>query len=156
MTNSEPRFDDPSSPSSTKTVVRHLNLKRKLNQSSHQWRTLPSHRLAQASSLSTGRPLDIRQELTMNDTKTANSRPPRLYVTADDDEFDGTILQHLREEGFDVSYLPMGSNVKAYKDKLRHLADDLELGENYAVIGKPHLPGHYIPSTVKSIVRTPY
>ena len=70
------------------------------------------------------------------DAKTANIRPPRLYLTADDDEFDGTILQHFREEGFDVSYLPMGDSVKAYKDSLRHLADDLELGENYAVIGK--------------------
>ena len=73
---------------------------------------------------------------TAYDAKQANSRPPRLYLTADDDEFDGTILQHFREEGFETSYLPMGDSVKAYKDSLRHLADDLELGENYAVVGK--------------------
>jgi len=62
--------------------------------------------------------------------------PPRIHVTADDDEFDETILQHLREEGFDATYLPFGDGGKAYRDELKHLADDLELGEDYAVIGK--------------------
>jgi len=61
--------------------------------------------------------------------------PPRLHVTADDDEFDPTIIQHFREEGFDVTYLPYGNGGKAYKDKLKHLADDLELGEDYVIVG---------------------
>lgn len=60
--------------------------------------------------------------------------PPRVHVTADDDEFDETILQHLREEGFDATYLPHGPGGKAYRDTLAHLADDLELGEYYAII----------------------
>lgn len=63
--------------------------------------------------------------------------PPRLHVTADDDEFDETVLQHFREEGFDATYLPYNGSAKAaYVDELKHLADDLELGENYAVVGK--------------------
>jgi hypothetical protein len=28
-----------------------------------------------------------------------NSHPPRVYITADDDDFDETTLQHWREEG---------------------------------------------------------
>ena len=65
---------------------------------------------------------------------TFNSMPPRLHITGDDAEFDETILQHWREEGFDVTYLPYGNNIKAYKQELAHLADDLELGEYYAII----------------------
>ena len=71
-----------------------------------------------------------------SNAKQACRRPPRLYVTADDEEFCQTVLQHFREEEFEVTYLPMGNSVKAFKDRLRHLADDLELGENYAVVGK--------------------
>jgi hypothetical protein len=63
--------------------------------------------------------------------------PPRLHVTADDNEFDPIILKYFRDEGFDATYLPKGSDNKAYKDRLKHLADDLELGENYAIVGMP-------------------
>ena len=61
--------------------------------------------------------------------------PPRLHVTGDDDEPDSLIVQHFQEEGFDVTYLPYGAGGKAYKDHLRHLNDDLELGEDYAIVG---------------------
>lgn len=64
-----------------------------------------------------------------------DGKPPRLHVTGDDDEFDPTIFKHLKEEGFDVSYLPYSGGGKAYVDELKHLADNLELGENYAIIG---------------------
>lgn len=64
------------------------------------------------------------------------SLPPRLHVTADDNDFDPTIMRHFREEGFDVTYLPYGNDVKAYKNDLKHLADDLELGESYAIVGQ--------------------
>lgn len=63
--------------------------------------------------------------------------PPRLHVTADDDvaNFDPLILQHFRDEGFDVTYLPYDpQNHKAYTNELKHLHDDLELGENYAIV----------------------
>ncbi|KAK3114763.1 hypothetical protein LTR53_006580 [Teratosphaeriaceae sp. CCFEE 6253] len=62
------------------------------------------------------------------------SNPPRVYISADDDDFDAIIIQHLRDEGFDARYLPLGQGGKTYRDKLRHLADDLELGENYAIV----------------------
>lgn len=64
--------------------------------------------------------------------------PPRVHITSDDpEEFDETVIQHLKDEGFDVTYLPYKGDPKQYKWELAHLADDLELGENYALIGKP-------------------
>ncbi|KAK3656187.1 hypothetical protein LTR22_009894 [Elasticomyces elasticus] len=95
-----------------------------------------------------------------------SSMPPKVYVTADN-EFDAVIIQHLREEGFDAIFLPYNDGGKAYKDSLRHLADDLELGENYAVVAfdeaaavcleqhikpQPHLVAliAYYPSTIPS------
>lgn len=69
------------------------------------------------------------------------SLPPRLHVTADDDEFDEVLLQHFRQEGFDVTYLPClinendgSSGKKAYVNELKHLADDLEVGERYVLL----------------------
>ncbi|EME42768.1 hypothetical protein DOTSEDRAFT_176049 [Dothistroma septosporum NZE10] len=61
-------------------------------------------------------------------------KPPRLHVTADDDEFDSSILQHLKDEGFNVTYLPWQNGGKPYRTQLAHLADDLELGESYAIL----------------------
>ncbi|EMC95770.1 hypothetical protein BAUCODRAFT_71739 [Baudoinia panamericana UAMH 10762] len=71
-----------------------------------------------------------------------NSMPPRLHITADADserDFDPVICQHFREEGFDVTFLPYNpdggpAEDKAYRNTLKHLSDDLELGENYAII----------------------
>ncbi|KAH6645983.1 dienelactone hydrolase [Truncatella angustata] len=44
--------------------------------------------------------------------------PPRLYVTSEDDEFDGQTLAEWRAEGFRVDYLPMGAGGKEYKLRL--------------------------------------
>jgi len=63
-----------------------------------------------------------------------NSLPPRLHVTAEDDEFDETTLQHWRDEGFDVTYLPMNGGGKPYVAALKNLSNDLALGEVYGVI----------------------
>jgi len=64
----------------------------------------------------------------------ASSAPPRVIVSSDDAEFDVIILSHLKDEGFDTIYMPFTGNVKAYKDKLARLPDDLELGESFAII----------------------
>ena len=61
--------------------------------------------------------------------------PPKLYLSADDNEFDPILIQHFREEGFDPKYLPLGQGGKEYRSTLKHLADDLELGENYGIVG---------------------
>jgi len=56
-----------------------------------------------------------------------NSLPPRLIVTAEDDEFDETSIEHWQEEGYDVTYLPMGEGGKPYVQSLKAVTD--ELGE---------------------------
>ena len=61
--------------------------------------------------------------------------PPRLHVTGDDDEPDSLVIQHFKEEDFDVTYLPYGMGGKAYKDRLTRLDEDLEFGESYAIVG---------------------
>lgn len=61
---------------------------------------------------------------------------PRICVTSDTDDFDEELLSHLQEDGFQVSYLPYGGNRAAYHRQLQHLADPLELGESYAIVGR--------------------
>jgi hypothetical protein len=63
-----------------------------------------------------------------------NSLPPRLHITSEDDEFDEVTIQHWREEGFDVTYLPMGEGGKAYRDAIKDLPNDLELGETFGIV----------------------
>ncbi|KIW05527.1 hypothetical protein, variant [Verruconis gallopava] len=63
-----------------------------------------------------------------------NSLPPRLWITSEDEEFDETTIQHWKDEGFDVTYLPMNGGGKPYVQELKRLADDLELGEAYALV----------------------
>lgn len=60
----------------------------------------------------------------------------RLVVTSDTDDFDEEILSHFQEEGYQILYLPYSGNKAAYNSQLQHLADPLELGETYAIIGE--------------------
>ena len=60
---------------------------------------------------------------------------PKLVITAQDDEFDQVTIQKWRAEGFEVSYLPFTGSREDYVHYLKHLADPLELGEEFAIIG---------------------
>lgn len=63
--------------------------------------------------------------------------PPRVTIAGDDPEFDPTFISHLDSEGFETTYLPLlppSNSKKPDLTPLRHLADDLELGESYALI----------------------
>ena len=60
---------------------------------------------------------------------------PKVIITAKDDEFDQVTIQNWRAEGFEVSYLPYTGSRGDYVRGLQHLADPLELGENFAIIG---------------------
>ena len=61
---------------------------------------------------------------------------PRLVLTSDTDDFDHIIIDHFREEGFQVTYLAYSGNHKEYLNKLQRLADPLELGDKYAIVGE--------------------
>ena len=65
---------------------------------------------------------------------------PWLVLTSDTSDFDQTIVEHFREEGFHVSYLAYNGDKKEYSNQLRHLADPLELGDKYAIVGEPAMP----------------
>ena len=64
--------------------------------------------------------------------------PPRVHVTSDDGDFDLEFLSHLQAEGFETSYIPLlppkSNPTKLDLTPLRHIADDLEHGESYAII----------------------
>lgn len=60
---------------------------------------------------------------------------PRLVLTSNSPDFDPTTISHWKEEGFAVAYLPYDGDAKAYRNSLWHLADPLELGDKYAIVG---------------------
>lgn len=60
---------------------------------------------------------------------------PRLVITSNTPDFDPTTVSHWKEEGFAVAYLPFNGDAKVYRHNLQHLADPLELGDKYAVVG---------------------
>ena len=66
---------------------------------------------------------------------TITKSPPRLVLTADGPEFNSTILSNWKDEGYQVTYLPFAQNKKEYINQLNHLADPLESGETYAIVG---------------------
>lgn len=61
----------------------------------------------------------------------------KLIVTAEERDFDPVTIQHFREESFQVTYLPFppASATKGYEQSLQGLADSLEEGEKYAIVG---------------------
>ncbi|EOD47238.1 Dienelactone hydrolase [Neofusicoccum parvum] len=59
---------------------------------------------------------------------------PRLYVTAESDDFDDFTLQAWREEGFEVQYLPFGDGGKQYVKQLHSLKEGLGVGGTYAIV----------------------
>ena len=61
---------------------------------------------------------------------------PKLVITAQGDEFDQVTLQNWRAEGFEVSYLPFIGSREDYVHYLQHLTHPLELGQEFAIIGR--------------------
>lgn len=63
--------------------------------------------------------------------------PPRVHIASDDPSFDSSLISLLRSEGFSTTYIPLlppkGSS-KIDLTPLRHIADDLEIGESYALL----------------------
>lgn len=65
--------------------------------------------------------------------------PPRLYFTAESDDFDATTLQEWQKAGFTVEYFSMGKGGASYTRKLQSLfTNPLEPGETFGIIGKYH------------------
>ncbi|KAI9733934.1 MAG: hypothetical protein M1834_002589 [Cirrosporium novae-zelandiae] len=63
------------------------------------------------------------------------NRNLRLVITAEDSQFDATILDHWKDEGYAVTYLAMDNlEEKEYRNRLMREADGLDLGEKYAIV----------------------
>jgi dienelactone hydrolase len=62
--------------------------------------------------------------------------PPKLYITAESDDFDEHTLHAWRAEGFRVEYLSMGDSTAEYKAKLASLTSQANLGpcETYGIV----------------------
>ncbi|RYP41453.1 hypothetical protein DL768_010492 [Monosporascus sp. mg162] len=61
--------------------------------------------------------------------------PPKLYITAESDEFDQLTLSEWRDEGFQVEYFSMDEGEKQYRAKLASLnRSDLGPCETYAIV----------------------
>lgn len=66
--------------------------------------------------------------------------PPRLFITAEDNEFDIQTINEWQDEGFLVEYVPMGSGGEQYVEKLER-AGKKKLGpcESYGIVGEYQL-----------------
>ncbi|KAI1101688.1 NTF2-like protein [Jackrogersella minutella] len=69
--------------------------------------------------------------------------PPKLYITAEDDEFDVLTLNEWKDEGFNVEYLSMGNGGKEYIRKLESLSR-AKLGpcETYGIVAYGDAAGY--------------
>ena len=67
--------------------------------------------------------------------------PPRLYITAESDDFDDVTLQEWQDEGFDVGYVPLKEGGREYGSTLDGLSRaGLGVGETFAIIGRSTSP----------------
>ena len=75
------------------------------------------------------------EKLTQSPIHSVTMVVPNLIVTAEERDFDPVTIQHFRDESFQVSYLPFDTSKKDYEKSLHGLADPLEEGEKYAIVG---------------------
>jgi hypothetical protein len=61
--------------------------------------------------------------------------PPRVLLTSDTEQFDSTTMHNFRAEGYQVSYLHYGEDRKAFSHKILHVADGMEMGDRFAIVG---------------------
>jgi hypothetical protein len=67
----------------------------------------------------------------------------RLYLTAEDPEFDPVTIQHWKDEGFEVTYLPYNGDARSFKQQLHGIGDTLDLGDRWVLVGTtPFWVGH--------------
>lgn len=66
---------------------------------------------------------------------------PYLFLTAETDDFDQDIIEAWANEGFSVTYVPLGDGGAEYTRTLHSIADSVVgLSDHYAIVGTttPH------------------
>ena len=61
---------------------------------------------------------------------------PRLVITSDTEDFDSTIIENFQAEGFQTTYLEYKGNHDQKLIVRNHIADPLDFGEKYAIVGE--------------------
>lgn len=64
-----------------------------------------------------------------------HAKTPRVLLSAVSPQFDPTTIRHWKEEGFTVSYLRYGGDVKQYAGQLATVSENLEFGDKFALVG---------------------
>lgn len=60
---------------------------------------------------------------------------PKLFLTAESDDFDDVTVHEWQNEGFNTEYLSMGDGGKKYTQRLDSLKNGLGVGETFAIVG---------------------
>lgn len=60
---------------------------------------------------------------------------PKVYLTAESDDFDDLTIREWEDEGFDVLYLPMRDGGAEYRKRLEGLSAGLGVGQLFAIVG---------------------
>lgn len=72
-------------------------------------------------------------------------QPPRLYITAESDDFDAVTIAEWQAEGFDVRYIPMGNGGDEYLKKLKGLrGNETATFETFGIVGMVNICGNKI------------
>lgn len=66
-----------------------------------------------------------------------NRNPPRIFITAEDNDFDMETVNEWMSEGFQVQYVPMGNGGDRYIEKLERMGKK-KLGpcETFGIVGR--------------------
>lgn len=68
-------------------------------------------------------------------------KTPHVFLTAETEDFDESIINAWKAEGFGVQYIPLGNGGASYTKTLHSLHDRIGVGEQYAIVGtSPLLP----------------
>lgn len=67
----------------------------------------------------------------------AVQKTPYLFLSAETDDFDEDIIEAWANEGFHVTYVPLGQGGPEYTTRLHSVADNaVGMSDHYAIVGK--------------------
>lgn len=66
------------------------------------------------------------------------SKVVHVIIAAESDDFAEEVIQQWEAEGFNVIYVPFGNGGKDFVARIKTAGEYVGVGEQYAVVGKPH------------------
>lgn len=114
--------------------MRSITIQMKTRAPKNEYRSGQADNLERRTSILTGTTYALRSRQGTEHSPHAQILP-RLVITSDTTDFDHSTIENFLDEGFQVAYLPYTGDKKDYNNKLQHLADPLDLGDKYAIVG---------------------